>query len=334
MRILIRSVNWLGDAVLTLPAIRGLKSLCPDASLSVLAKPFLSSLFRMVPEVGEVIRLEGGRLKVARELRRRRFDLALILPNSFDSAFVPFLAGIPERIGYRTDGRGVLLTKAVNREPGFEQRHQVHYYYHLLHEMGKGMPVEPETSAPWIVPPAEGMEWADQFLRQSGYFGGPLVGINPGATYGPAKCWFPERYVETAQRLKAEGVQVIFFGGPGEADYVTEIAGQVPGSMNAAGKTDLVQLTSLLKRCRVLLTNDTGPMHLSAAVGTPVVALFGSTNPVTTGPFGQGHCVIRHPVECSPCLLRVCNRNMECFRAIEGGEVMEALEGYQSSPIR
>lgn len=328
MRILIRSVNWLGDAVLTLPTIRGLKRLYPSASLSVLAKPFLASLFGMVPEVDEVIRLEGGRLKTARELRRHRFDLALILPNSFDSAFVPFLAGIPERIGYRTDGRGVLLTRSISREPGFEQHHQVHYYYRLLREVGQGVPPESETGAPWIVPPREGVEWADQFLSQPGYRGGLLVGMNPGATYGPAKCWFPERYVETAQRLKAEGVQVIFFGGPDEADYVTEIARQVPGSLNAAGRTDLVQLASLLQRCRVLLTNDTGPMHLSAAVGTPVIALFGSTNPVTTGPFGEGHRIIRHPVECSPCLLRVCNRSMECFRAIEVGEVMQVLQGY------
>lgn len=324
MRILIRSVNWLGDAVLTLPTIRGLKKLYPGASLTVLAKPFLESLFSMVPEVDEVLRLEGGRMSISRELRRRRFDLALILPNSFDSAFVPFLAGIPERVGYRTDGRGVLLTRAIDREPGFERRHQVYYYYSLLRAIGTEAPDEPETTAPWIVPPEEGLTWADGFLRQGGYDNGPLVGINPGATYGPAKCWFPERFVETANRLKTQGTQVVFFGGPGEAGYVAEIARKAPGSINAAGKTDLARLAALLKKCRVLLTNDTGPMHLSAAVGTPVVALFGSTNPVTTGPFGEGHRIIRHPVECSPCLLRVCNRSMECFRAIEVEEVLAA----------
>ncbi|MDH4101054.1 MAG: lipopolysaccharide heptosyltransferase II [Nitrospirota bacterium] len=332
MRILIRSVNWLGDAVLTLPTIRGLKQLYPDASLSVLAKPFLESLFRMVPEVDEVLRLEGGRLAISRELRRRRFDFALVLPNSFDSAFVPFLAGIPQRVGYRTDGRGVLLTRRIDREDGFERRHQVYYYYRLLREIGKDLPAEPETTAPWIVPPDEGMKWAESFLREGGYDGGPLVGINPGATYGPAKCWFPERYVETANRLKAQGTQIVFFGGPGEADYVAEIGRKVPGSINAAGKTDLVQLAALLKKCRMLLTNDTGPMHLSAAVGTPVVALFGSTNPVTTGPFGEGHRIIRHAVECSPCLLRVCNRNMECFRAVEVDEVVgEILSRLKTS---
>lgn len=335
MRILVRSVNWLGDSVLTLPTIRGLKRLYPDAHIAVLVKESLASLFRMALEVDEVIPLDScgldsrglaGRWKTVNELRRRRFDLALILPNSFDSALLPFLARIPERIGYRTDGRGILLSNPVERDPDFNKRHQVYYYYRLLRALaGDAVPSEPDTVGAWLVPPPDSVCWAETFLSGAGYTGGPLVAISAGAIYGPAKRWFPERFVQAARKLEAEGVQSIFFGGPDEASYVTKIADQLPGAINAAGKTDLTQLVALLKRCKVLLTNDTGPMHVAAAAGVPVVALFGSTNPVTTGPFGKRHVVIRHEVPCSPCLKRECDRAMECFEAIEVEEVMISL---------
>ena len=338
-KILILTPNWLGDAVLALPAIEAVKQIFPQARLSLLIPGHLLDIFKYNPVVDDLItynhlkgfkglwedkRLVGG-------LKRMDFDLAVIFPNSFRSALLTSLSGIPERVGYRADARSFLLTRPLSRADGWLRQHMVDYYMNLV----RGLGYVGETGPPKIYLSQEEEMWADEFIASiSGGHEEAVVGLNPGATYGPAKRWFPERFVGLARRL-AENYRVKFliFGGPREMGMVEGMAQSLGGKgISLAGKTDLLKLAVLSRRCAVFITNDSGPMHLAAASGARVIALFGSTDPGKSGPLGDS-LVIWGRVECSPCFKRTCKIGYLCLKEISVEKVYEAasplLKGFE-----
>lgn len=341
--ILVREVNWIGDAVMTMPALRALKLANPGARITLLAKPWVSNLFEMDPNVDEIIlykdTYEGltGKFKLAQEIRKHDFCMAMLFQNAFGAAFIAFIAGIPERIGYSRDGRRLLLTEAVPFDGRAKALHHIEYYLNLVEKAG--FPAKYEL--PWIyLSPEERLDARDKLktLRR------PVVGINPGATYGSSKRWPPGRFAEVAYRTISEmqGSAVIF-GGPSETAIAEEIErefNKLSGNpelnsslithhslLNLAGKTSLRELIALISECDLLVTNDSGPMHIGYAVRTPVVAIFGSTSPEHTGPVGKKDIVIKKALDCAPCFKRECKKhNLKCMDMITSEEVFEAVK--------
>lgn len=341
--ILIREVNWIGDAVMTMPALRALRRANPDARITLLAKPWVSNLFTTDPNVDEIILYKDtfqgmvGKFKLAREIRKRDFCMAMLFQNAFDAAFIAFLAGIPGRIGYNRDGRCLLLTEAVAFDDRAKGLHHIEYYLALIEK--SGFPVKFEI--PWIYLTAEERLDARDKLRT---LRRPVVGINPGAAYGSSKRWHPGRFADVAIRTITEmqGSAVIF-GGPSETVIAGDIekeVGKISGGpdmnsllvtnhslLNLAGRTSLRELIALISECDLLVTNDSGPMHIGYAVRTPVVAVFGSTSPEHTGPVGKKDIVIKKRLDCSPCFERECNRrDLKCMDMITSEEVFEAVK--------
>lgn len=335
-RVLLRGVNWLGDAVLTLPAVEALRRLWPEAAFGVVAPEGLAPLWRMQPAVESLEASGSARggvrlaedLRLAGRLRRGRWDVAVIFPNSFRSALVPALAGVKRRVGFSTDGRRWLLTDPVTKTEAVKAQHQVEHYMALVRALGYEGPAPPVKLA--LSP--EVLRWAEEAAKglQAPGRSRPVVGIHPGATYGPAKRWFPERFAAVAEGAARDlDALVLVFGAAGEAPWAAEAASSRADQVfDMTGRTDVSALAAMLAMCDVLVCNDSGPMHLAAAIGTPVVAVFGSSQPSQTGPAGSGHKVVREPVECSPCFARTCPLKEEpyqCFNLISAKKVLEAV---------
>jgi heptosyltransferase-2 len=330
-RLLVRGTNWLGDAVLMAPALVALRQGFPQARIVLLAKPPVAQLFQGHPSIDETILYLnpgihagiGGKWRLAKSLRARQFDLAVLFQNAFEAALLATAAGIPRRYGYPTDGRWLLLTDRVVQTANVRRRHEVEYYLELLRPMGFPM----VSQAPVLYTTPEEDRDATARLESLGVSRGqPIIGLNPGSTYGTAKRWLPERYAEVVERIATEYIaHVLIFGGRGEEPLGGAIAGMltIPHTV-LSGRTTVRELMALLKKCRLLLTNDAGPMHIAGALGVPVVAVFGPTNPDTTGPVGADYEVVRQPVECSPCLLRECPIDHRCMVKIQSQEVYEA----------
>ncbi|MBI2920355.1 MAG: lipopolysaccharide heptosyltransferase II [Planctomycetes bacterium] len=322
-RILVKGVNWLGDAVMTLPAIRAMKSRWPGARLSVLTKGSLADLYACEPAVDETLAYGGGFLPFVRlvgRLRKENFDIAFVFPRSLRASLAPFASRIPRRVGFAGDARRPVLTDAVARDARLLTGHRVAYYLELLRPFG----AVPAATPPEIAPPAEALAWAEEHLP-----GGPWAGLNPGATYGKAKQWYPERFEEIGKRLVSRGFRVAVVGGPTEAALGERIAAGIGAdAASFSGKTTIPRLAALIRRCAVFVTNDTGPMHVAAAVGTPVVAVFGPTDPRTTRPFGDRFTLVRHEVPCAPCLLRECPIDHPCMRDLPVERVWAACEEW------
>jgi len=322
----------VGDAILTYPTVQKLKTLFPHSHLAILVPSHLGDLWKTFPYVDEIIHFQkkGGfgsfqeDLKLSSLLKKKRFDLAIILPRSFRSALQVYLARIPIRIGYQNEGRSLFLTHGIPQTEEILHVHRVHYYQKLTDSLGQAE----GSSSPRIFLREEDRKWAEEMLTNLGLFDGRLlIGMNPGATYGLAKCWYPERFGELGNRLfkKWKGT-VLLFGKEEERPIAKEILQHLKeGGIDLTGKTNLLQLAALLERCQLLVTNDTGTMHVATAVGTPIVALFGSTDPSTTGPWGDGHVVIRKEVSCSPCLKRICPTDHRCMELITVDEVEEVV---------
>jgi heptosyltransferase-2 len=329
----------VGDTVLSYPTVQQLKTFFPKSHLTILIPSHLTDLWKTFPHVDEIIPFQKKKgigsiwedLNLSQSLKERNFDLAVILPRSFRSAFHIYLAQIPIRIGYRDEGRSLFLTHKIRRTQEILHVHRVHYYQKLLEPLGKtGNPPSPQ-----IYLREEDRRWAKQVLMDLGTLvGRPLIGMNPGATYGLAKCWYADRFGELGERL-AEKRQagILLFGKEEERPIVHEIQRHLGGKgIDLTGKTSLLQLAALLERCELLVTNDTGTMHVAAAVGTPVVALFGSTPPHITGPWGDGHVIVNKEVACSPCWKRVCPTDHRCMELITVDEVEEVVNrklGYK-----
>jgi heptosyltransferase-2 len=315
-RILIRSSNWLGDSVMSMPAVRAIKQGRPDAHVTIAVPERLAPLWRLIPEVDEIIPLPGKSLmRAIHSLRQqKRFDVAVLFPNSLRVALEAWLSGIPRRVGYGGHSRGWLLNQIV-REPRRTgpPQHQSSRYLRIAEDCGAEVdPVGEAVRFRWD------KRDADSSRR---------LGLCPGAEYGPAKRWLPERYAEAASAISVElSAQWILFGTKKDAAIGEVIAKSLGDKcVNRIGQTTLEELIEELRPCRLLLTNDTGTMHLAGLLGIPVVAIFGSTEPQLTGPMGDRHIVLRHHVECSPCFLRECPIDFRCMNAVTVAEVIKAV---------
>jgi len=318
--ILIRATNWVGDAVMCVPALRAIRERFPAAHIAILAKPSVADLYARESFIDEVIpygaRSFADKCRFAWSLRGRHFDCAILLQNAFEAAVIATLAGIPNRIGYHRDGRGALLTRAVDvPRRGEIPRHERFYYLELLRRAGI-IDRLPDSDAIRLDPPP-----IERVRR---------IGVSPGAAYGTAKRWLPERFAQAAGLLAEQrNASIALFGSKSERALCEQIAGILNGHAvtNYAGETTLAQFIDLAASCEIFLTNDSGAMHIASALGVPTVAIFGATDDVGTGPTGAHTCVVREPVDCSPCLLRECPIDHRCMTRVSAERVAhEALK--------
>jgi heptosyltransferase-2 len=316
-RIVVRAPNWLGDVVLSLPALRDLRRNFPDARLEVLARASVLDLYRAVGEVDGLRESRGVREDAA--ALRGAFDAALLLPNSFGSALAPFLARVPERWGYATDGRAPLLTRAA-RVPRAALRGESECYYYRAMLAGVGLRVSAAPDASLACPGAWGAA-GKALLGEAG----PWIGLAPGASFGGAKRWPPERHAAVGEALaRLAGARVVVVGGAAERAMGEAMAGLIgPPALNLCGRTTLAELVGVLSRLSLLVCNDSGPMHVAAALGTPVVAVYGPTDWRETHPLGRQR-LVREAVACAPCKLRACPIDHRCMRRVGVEQVVEA----------
>ena len=314
-RILVRSSNWLGDAVMSVPAVRAIKNGRPDAQVTIVAPSKTAPMWKLVSEVDAIIPIPSrSLLRCVRSIRQRaHFDATILFPNSLRVALESWLSGIPRTVGYRGHWRSWLLNQIVpeTRKPGPPEHHSLRFL-RIVRDCGA------ETSNIQHLTSNIQIKVADQPLK---------IGLCPGAEYGPAKRWLPERFAEVAAKISEQtSAQWILFGTKNDAAIGNQIAAAIGDHCaNRIGQTTLDQLIKDLRQCRLLLTNDTGTMHLAALLGVPVVAIFGSTEPRLTGPLGNGHVVLRHHVECSPCFLRECPIDFRCMKAVSAQKVADAV---------
>ena len=341
MRVLVRTPNWLGDIVMALPVFAALRAHFAGDVLAAGVPRAFAALLSAVPAIDEVVPLQrDGRRGLraldaeAGELRRGSFDVAVLLPNSFGSAWVARRAGIRERWGFAAQGRRALLTRAVPR-PGRRRPplHQVAYYQELV----RGLDISPAALEPRLAAPPRMIARARSLLDAVGRDPArPLVGIAPGAAYGHAKRWMPERYGRVADRLSRElGASVVLLGSAHDRDAghaiesslaAADLAGPDTGVVNLIGRTDLSQLVGVVALCQTFVSSDSGAMHLAAALGVPVTAIFGPTDEHLTAPVGS-HEVLTHAVWCRPCFFRDCPIDHRCMRRIPEDRVFQAVAG-------
>jgi lipopolysaccharide heptosyltransferase II len=327
-RILIRSSNWLGDAVMSVPAVRDIKEGRPDAHVTIAAPAKIAAIWKLVPEVDAILTSPNGSLfSAVRSIRGQRFfDAAILFPNSLRVALECWLSGIPRRVGYRGHWRTWLLNQIVRepRKPRPQEHHSLRFL-RLARECGAETLNSDKSRAG-----AQRLPQTSSLKHQTS-----KIALCPGAEYGPAKRWLPERFAEAAAMIGRQSpVEWILFGTKNDAAIGEQIAGAIGDHCtNRIGQTTLDQLIDELRQCRLLLTNDTGTMHLAAFVGVPVVAIFGSTEPRLTGPLGNGHIIVRHHVECSPCFLRECPIDFRCMKAVTAQEVADAVLSMLAKPI-
>jgi heptosyltransferase-2 len=329
-RLLIRGTNWIGDVVMTLPALAAIRARWPRARISVLAKPWVAEVYRLSGAVDEVILFEepgrhagaGGKIRLAGELRQKKFDCAILLQNAIEAAIIVRLAGIPLRAGYNSDGRRMLLTHSVRRTAEIRRVHQIDYYLEMVRALG----CPPVERSPRLNPGSDYGALAENLFPRFGISGKHrMIGISPGAAYGPAKRWFPERFAAVVDSLIDEfSGQAVVFGSEGDRPSAAEVQKNARHQLiDVAGKTNLKEAIALIARCDVFISNDSGLMHVAGALGVPTVGIFGSTNPATTSPAGEKSVVIHHDVACSPCLKTVCPTDFQCMKRITADEVSQ-----------
>lgn len=336
-KIMVRAPNWIGDAVMSLPALAALRARFPQAEIVLVAKPWVSQVYLCEPAVNRQIvyypenthRGPRGFWKLVRALRAEHFDAAILFQNAFHAAWMAWLARIPVRIGYARDGRSALLQEAVEVPAPEAYGHQAYYYLHLLFRAGLIDKPQPIEEVRLVLADSE-KKWAAKRIEYLG-LGGPrfLVGLCPGASFGPAKRWLPDRFASLADRLIGGlHADVLIFGSAEERPLAEDIARTMEHTPTVvAGETTLRQLMALMAQCRLIVTNDSGPMHLAAGLGLPLVAIFGSTDESATGPLGSRVRVVQHPVPCSPCGLRECPIDFRCMTGVSVDDVyVAALE--------
>jgi len=329
-RLMIRTPNWVGDAVMSTPFLRVVRNTFQQARITLLAKPWVAPVYANNPHIDGILSYEAagrhkglmGKFKLARDLRKYDFDLALLLQNAFEAAFLVWMAGIPMRLGYDTDARKMLLTHPVHRYPSLKRLHQIEYYLEIL----KGAKRTSDPSEMEIyISDAEKCR-AMRLIRTRGCSGSAcVIGINPGAAYGTAKRWFADRFAELCIRLKSiPDVCFLIFGGPGEEELGNAISDSVGDAcINLCGKTSLREAIALIDQCRLFITNDSGLMHVAAARHVPQIAIFGSTDHTTTSPRSRLSHIIRMPTACSPCMKPDCPIDHRCMDAISVDLVLD-----------
>ena len=338
-RIIIRGTNWVGDAIMSIPAMKEIRRLYPGAHISLLVRPWVRDVYAAADFVDEVIefdkqtRHEGpaGLWHLSRDLRKGRFDMAILLQNAFEAAFLAWLAGIPIRVGYARDFRSLLLTHPCKINAEVMKVHQIYYYLEILSQvglLGQRLWRDPHYSYSLSIPVCDSdCLGAKRLLAARGIRAGDiLVGINPGASYGGAKRWLSERFARVADELSSScNARVVIFGALSERVIAEQVASQMTqAAVVLAGETTLGQLMALIRQCSLFITNDSGPMHLAAALDVPQIAIFGSTSEIATGPINADAQVIKNSVPCSPCFLRECPTDFCCMTGIEVDEVLAA----------
>ena len=336
VKILIRATNWVGDAVMALPALQAVRTRFADAHIAVLALPYVAEIYEGQGIADELIAYERkgqhagvrGRERLAAMLRDKEFDAALLLQNAFDAAWVAWRAGIPQRIGYARDGRRLLLTKAIRvPKAGEIPAHETFYYLELVRRAGwlDSLPDIPEIA---LLIPADEAVKAEKKLRSLGARADTMrIAVGAGASYGSAKCWPPERFAQALNQLQRErAAEVVLFGTPNETEVSAAIqAGLDRPALDLTGKTQIAELPALLSRCSAFLGNDSGAMHVAAAAGLPVVAVFGPTDPFGTAPVTPRCTIVQQRPYCSPCFLRRCPIDHRCMTAVAPEMVSKQL---------
>ena len=337
MKILIRATNWVGDAVMALPALRAVREKFPDGEIGIVGRPYVLDIYREQGIADELIAYDAakehrgisGREKLAALLRTKRYDTALLLQNAFDAAWLAWRAKIRERIGYARDGRGFLLTKAIPvPRTGEIPAHEKFYYLELLRRAG-WLDRLPEVEWIELKVPTEKRTHAEEILAAAGArLGVTRIAVGAGASYGSAKCWPPERFAAALNKLTEErDADVILFGTAGEA----EVSGAITATLkkkpvDLTGKTAIADLPALLSQCNLFMGNDSGAMHVAGAVGLPIVAVFGPTDPHGTVPVTPKCTVVQQRPYCSPCFLRRCPTDHRCMKAVTPEMVESAAQ--------
>lgn len=329
-RILIRGTNWIGDAIMTLPAVASVRATYPKSHIAMLVKPAVADVYRLFSDLDEILIYENkfdnptGVVKLARTLKDQRFDAAILLQNAIEAAIIAFLAGIPKRAGFDSDARGLLLTNRVHCTKEIKKVHQIDYYLEMVKALGcvdtnRELHMETKINIP------EAGNTLRKFVRDEKK---PVIGIAPGATYGPAKKWLPDRFAAVADRLSRDfSAQVIMMGGKADAETALEVQKSAGVEfINLCGKTTVREAVYLISQCRLFISNDSGLMHVAGALNVPTVAIFGSTNPITTAPAGSKSVIVRREVPCSPCLKRTCPTDFRCMKLISVEDVLQVAQ--------
>jgi heptosyltransferase-2 len=330
MKILIRVPNWIGDSILARPAIETIAASFSDAEIWLSAAEWVRDVFSSDSVITGIVPLPPRNdirsfRAAARRIKSQGFDTGILLTNSFGSALLFYIAGIPQRWGYASDGRALLLTKAVRNTNNDAPRHQVHTYLDLV--SGLGLKTKPPTLR--LTVPEEKKEEARALLEKLGAGPDqPLLVLSPGAAYGPAKRWPASRFAELASLFqRRKNAAVVLIGSSAETDVSAEISSTLdPKPMDLTGKTSLPQLMAVVSLARLFVSNDSGPMHLANALRVPVVGIFGPTDPSVTGPFEQPAAVVKKDVPCWPCSYRKCPYDHRCMTRIDPEEVYRAAE--------
>jgi len=333
-RILVRATNWVGDMVISLPALEAVRENFPKSTLAVLARPWVIPLIKDHPAVDQVLPLRKGRgyltdiieiIRVAGLIRRIKFDLAILFQNAFEAALLAYLGGVRFRIGYDTDSRGFLLSHPIKRNHKILKLHQVEYYLCILRAMGW----KAKTRDPCLFIGDKDKENIGSILLSKGIEQDDLLlGLGPGAIYGPAKRWPPERFATIGDwATERWGAKVMVLGSQAEQDICRSLSQSMKHNpLNFCGNTTLGEAMALVKRCDFFVTNDSGLMHVASALDRPMVAIFGSTDPHATGPRSQKARIVKHDIECAPCLKPKCSRDYRCMLGIEPAEVWKEME--------
>ncbi|MBI3351899.1 MAG: lipopolysaccharide heptosyltransferase II [Nitrospirae bacterium] len=341
-RILIRTPNWIGDAVLSIPAMTAVRKHFRNSKISILGPDSVIQLLLENKIADDFISLDnnyrsvGGKLRLIQNLKKQRFDLAILFQNAFEAALITFLSSIRYRYGYNRDGRGFLLTDPVPFFSKSEKIHQLQFYLNLVKPL---IGVEPVFEKPVLKISEREKARARILFEEEGILENKkMIGMNPGAAYGSAKRWLPERFSQLGDRLIRETQsQVVFFGSSSETALVKKIQSQMTEkSFALTGKTNLRELIAAIARCSWFVTNDSGPMHIASALNIPTLSIFGPTDDTTTSPVGDDSVMIKKNVECSPCLMRECPIDHRCMTSITVDEVFNLfhtswLSGKESS---
>ncbi len=334
MNIVVRGTNWIGDAVMTIPAMRELRRIFPGAEITLHTREWATGIFRDADFIDDIITFEHENTKLktvlsqAKVLKEKKFDLAVIFPNSFESAIIAKLGKIPDRFGYAKEGRSFLLTGAIEIPVWKNNRHEIFYYLNLVAEIEKKffgtstvLQNEPRFD---LQISAERKENARKLLEKNGVnLSKKIVVFVAGSTNSRAKRWQTESYAALNDKIQGElNAQVILIGAPAEMEVSSEVFERSNiKPVILTGKTNLAEVAAILSISDLLVSNDTGPAHISAALNTKTLVIFGPTNPLTTQPWNSG--IIRKNVECAPCMLRDCPIDHRCMTRISAAEVFE-----------